>query len=116
MCTPSTSTPMTSPDLMSPTRATGNQVTRLLYRIHAVCPEPVGLHLDVDTRATDAELPRRRGRVALALERRSNRGALDGADRLVGDVLERLALAEAVEVDRRQVDAIGLLRRGSRNL
>src|SRR5262249_45761514 len=72
----------------------------------AVGTEAVGLHLGVDRSAADPQPARRQRGVAIATQRRDQRRALDGAHRAIGEILEAFAVAESIEIDRRQLDAV----------
>src|SRR5262245_60924383 len=86
------------------------QRTRLrLFGGFTVRTEAVRLHLRVDAGARNAEPFGGRGGVAISAQRRGDRRSLDRAHRTFGHILEALAIAEAVEIDRLHLDAIDLL-------
>src|SRR4051812_23833851 len=78
----------------------------LLRERAAVGTEAVGLHLRVDRRPADPEPAGGQRGVAIAAQRRRQRRALDRADRAIGQILEPVAVAQAIELDRRQLDAL----------
>src|SRR5512140_60926 len=94
--------------MVTPYRAPRCRATTpgLLGRRAAVGAEAVGLHLGVDRSAADTEPAGGERGVAIAAQRGGQRGPLDGAHRAVGDVLQALAIAQAMQLDRGQLDAL----------